>query len=354
MKKILITGANGQLGRRLVKEFTKNIKSKAIGREIVKSTTPGQMIIKIVNDEIENVLGDKYEEINLKSQPPVSILVVGLQGSGKTTTTAKLAKFIVQNFTKKVLLVSLDTSRPAAQDQLKILADSIKITCLPINHLEGHIFSNFLAYKNLDYPFICLLVSGGHTQLWLICGIGNYKLLGETRDDAAGEAFDKGARILGLGYPGGPEIEKHAKKGNPNKIYFPRSLLTKDSLEFSFSGLKTSLLYFMDDFKENSEINKYDVVASYQQAIIETLVEKVKRALNQTRTQTCVIAGGVAANKSLRKSLNYSLHGKKIIYPDLSFCTDNAAMISYLREIKFRNNKQYPLDFSVIPNQKLV
>ena len=235
----------------------------------------------------------------------------------------------------------------------KGLGVGLEIPVIPINHLEGHIFSNFLACKNLDYPFICLLVSGGHTQLWLICGIGNYKLLGETRDDAAGEAFDKGARILGLGYPGGPEIEKHAKKGNPNKIYFPRSLLTKDSLEFSFSGLKTSLLYFMDDFKENSEINKYDVVASYQQAIIETLVEKVKRALNQTRTQTCVIAGGVAANKSLRKSLNSSLRGKKIIYPDLSFCTDNAAMISYLGEIKFRNNKQHPLDFSVIPNQKL-
>ena len=235
----------------------------------------------------------------------------------------------------------------------KGLGVGLEIPVIPINHLEGHIFSNFLACKNLDYPFICLLVSGGHTQLWLICGIGNYKLLGETRDDAAGEAFDKGARILGLGYPGGPEIEKHAKKGNPNKIYFPRSLLTKNSLEFSFSGLKTSLLYFMDDFKENSKVNKYDVVASYQQAIIETLVEKVKRALNQTRTQTCVIAGGVAANKSLRKSLNSSLRGKKIIYPDLSFCTDNAAMISYLGEIKFRNNKQYPLDFSVIPNQKL-
>ena len=235
----------------------------------------------------------------------------------------------------------------------KGLGIGLEIPVIPINHLEGHIFSNFLAYKNLDYPFICLLVSGGHTQLWLICGIGDYKLLGETRDDAAGEAFDKGARILGLGYPGGPEIEKHAKKGNPQKIHFPRSLLKKDSLEFSFSGLKTSLLYFMDDFKENSEINKHDVVASYQQAIIETLVEKVKRALNQTRTQTCVIAGGVASNQSLRKSLNSSLHGKKIIYPDLSFCTDNAAMISYLGEIKFRNNKQYPLDFSVIPNQKL-
>ena len=235
----------------------------------------------------------------------------------------------------------------------KGLGIGLEIPVIPINHLEGHIFSNFLAYKNLDYPFICLLVSGGHTQLWLICGIGDYKLLGETRDDAAGEAFDKGARILGLGYPGGPEIEKHAKKGNPQKIHFPRSLLKKDSLEFSFSGLKTSLLYFMDDFKENSEINKHDVVASYQQAIIETLVEKVKRALNQTRTQTCVIAGGVASNHSLRKSLNSSLHGKKIIFPDLSFCTDNAAMISYLGEIKFRNNKQYPLDFSVIPNQKL-
>ena len=235
----------------------------------------------------------------------------------------------------------------------KGLGVGLEIPIIPINHLEGHIFSNFLAYKNLNYPFVCLLVSGGHTQLWLIDGIENYKLLGETRDDAAGEAFDKGARILGLGYPGGPEIEKYAKGGNPKKIHFPRSLLTKDSLEFSFSGLKTSLLYFMDQFKENSKINKHDVVASYQQAIIDTLVEKVKRALNHTRTQTCVIAGGVAANKSLRKSLSSSLSGKKIIYPDLSFCTDNAAMISYLGEIKFRKNKQYPLDFSATPNQKL-
>ena len=228
------------------------------------------------------------------------------------------------------------------------------IPTIPIHHMRAHILAHFIHdTESPSFPFLCLTVSGGHTQIVRVDSPSEMEVIGSTLDDAAGEAFDKGARILGLGYPGGPEIEKYAKGGNPKKIHFPRSLLTKDSLEFSFSGLKTSLLYFMDEFKENSKINKHDVVASYQQAIIETLVEKVKRALNQTRTQTCVIAGGVAANKSLRKSLSSSLSGKKIIYPDLSFCTDNAAMISYLGEIKFRKNKQYPLDFSATPNQKL-
>jgi len=235
----------------------------------------------------------------------------------------------------------------------KGLGIGLQIPVVPINHLEGHIFANFLAAKQLKYPFVCLLVSGGHTQLWLINGMEKYRLLGETRDDAAGEAFDKGARILGLGYPGGPEIEKLAENGNPSKVFFPRSLLSKDSLEFSFSGLKTSLLYFMDDFEETSEISINDVIASYQQAIIDTLIEKVRRALLYTNNETCVIAGGVAANKCLRNGLNITLPGKNIIYPDLAFCTDNAAMISYLGELKLKNKRLSPIDFSAIPNQKL-
>ena len=153
----------------------------------------------------------------------------------------------------------------------KGLGLGLRIPVVPVNHLEGHIFANFLAHKTLEFPFVCLLVSGGHTQLWSIENMGKYNLLGETRDDAAGEAFDKGARILGLPYPGGPEIEKAAKGGNPTKIKFPRSLLSKDSLEFSFSGLKTSLLYFMDDFKETKSIELSDVIASYQKAIIDVL-----------------------------------------------------------------------------------
>ncbi len=181
-----------------------------------------------------------------------------------------------------------------------------------------------------------------------------YILLGETRDDAAGEAFDKGARILGLKYPGGPEIEKAALGGDSNKIDFPRSLLSKNSLEFSFSGLKTSLLYFMDDFKETETLKLKDVISSYQKAIVDTLVEKVKRALSITGYNRCVIAGGVAANKCLREQLDMILPTKEIIFPELSFCTDNAAMISYLGELKIKLGKCESLDFSANPNLKLI
>ena len=164
----------------------------------------------------------------------------------------------------------------------KGLSIGLNISLIPINHLEAHIFANFLADSNLSYPFICLLISGGHTQLWLVKNMGIYDLLGETRDDAAGEAFDKGSRILGLGYPGGPQIEKISKNGNPTKIIFPRSLMGSDNLEFSFSGLKTSLLYFMDNFQESKEYRLADVAASYQQAIVDCLSEKLARAIMKT------------------------------------------------------------------------
>ena len=235
----------------------------------------------------------------------------------------------------------------------KGLGFGLKIPVIPVNHLEGHIFANFLADRTLDFPFICLLVSGGHTQIWLIKAMGNYVLLGETRDDAAGEAFDKGARILGLGYPGGPAIEKEAKGGDPKKFKFPRSLLAPDNLEFSYSGLKTSLLYFMDDFVENEFNSKKDVIASYQQAIVDTLIEKVRRAIKKTNVDTIVIAGGVAANQCLRKKIKIELKNAKIIFPDLKFCTDNAAMISFLGELKLNSSCNYSLKFSALPNMKL-
>ena len=223
----------------------------------------------------------------------------------------------------------------------KGLGLGLGIPVIPINHLEGHIFANFLADDSLKFPFLCLLVSGGHTQIWSIKDLGNYLLLGETRDDAAGEAFDKGARILGLGYPGGPEIEKAANGGDPTKVNFPRSLISKESLEFSFSGLKTSLLYYMDKFIETELIKRKDVVASYQKAIIDVLVEKVKRGINKTNFKTCVIAGGVAANQHLRKELINKLPSTEIIFPDLLFCTDNAAMIAYLGSLKTESKNIY-------------
>ena len=238
----------------------------------------------------------------------------------------------------------------------KGLAIALNIPIIPVNHLEGHIYANFLAKPDLQFPFLCLLVSGGHTQIWNIIDIDNYILLGETRDDAAGEAFDKGARIFGLGYPGGPLIEKKAKLGKSDKVDFPRILLGSGNLEFSFSGLKTSLLYYMDTFEETVDIKLNDVIASYQMAIIDTLSEKIRRAVLKTKSKRCVIAGGVAANQSLRKKIKIINPETEFVFPDLNFCTDNAAMISFLGEIKMKSSlkeKFQDFSFSVIPNLKL-
>ena len=232
----------------------------------------------------------------------------------------------------------------------KGLALGLGIKIVSINHLEAHMIANLLDNKNIKFPFLCLLVSGGHTQLWLIKKLEDYLLLGETRDDAAGEAFDKGARILGLSYPGGPEIEKCSKTGDCNKINFPRPFITSNEIEFSFSGLKTSLLYYMDSYKQSKDCSLNDVAASYQKAIIDCLVAKMKLAIDFTGVNIITIAGGVAKNKLLRTSIDKSLKGSKIIFPDLKYCTDNAAMISYLGEKKFEIGKSSKIDFSINPN----
>ena len=224
-----------------------------------------------------------------------------------------------------------------------------------INHLEAHIFANFIADPTLKYPFICLLVSGGHTQLWLVKDIGVYKLLGKTLDDAAGEAFDKGARILKLGYPGGPAIENAASAGRVDAVKFPRGLVRDGTFNFSFSGLKTSLLYFMDDFHNNHmNISIDDVVASYQEAIIDVLSIKLSKAVKKYNVETCVIAGGVAANIKLRDRINLLLPDKKVIFPELKYCTDNAAMVAYLGEQKLISKEQSNINFNAKPNLNMI
>ena len=223
----------------------------------------------------------------------------------------------------------------------KGLALGLGLPIIGVNHLEAHIFANFLADPALKFPFVCLLVSGGHTQLWHVKDVNDYSMLGESRDDAAGEAFDKGARILGLGYPGGPEIEKLSISGNRNAIKFPRALMKKGNLEFSFSGLKTSLLYYMDSHKNE---NMNDVAASYQQAIVDVLITKLKWAMKKTDCVTCVIAGGVAANQSLRKSVELMLATEKVIFPELSLCTDNAAMIACAGYQKYKSSPDSKAD----------
>ena len=232
----------------------------------------------------------------------------------------------------------------------KGLAIGLNIPIIGVNHLEAHIFANFLAEPKLNFPFVCLLVSGGHTQLWQVNDFRNYKLLGETRDDAAGEAFDKGARILGLGYPGGPEIEKLALDGDYKSINFPRALVEKNNFEFSFSGLKTSLLYY---FEKNNKESLENIAASYQFAIIDVLVKKLKFAAEFSNTTNCVVAGGVAANKFLRNYSKNQIPNRKIIFPHPSYCTDNAAMIAFLGEKYLLKGKKSKLDFSIKPNMRI-
>ncbi len=236
----------------------------------------------------------------------------------------------------------------------KALSLSLKIPFLGINHLEGHLYSNYIDNSNILFPQLCCLVSGGHTQLWKIDSYYKFKLLGSSIDDAAGEAFDKGARILGLGYPGGPEIDNIAKNGDPKFFKFPRPEVKKEALNFSFSGLKTALLYYCQKKdKKYIEKNISHIAASYQEAIIDSILNRIKKVINLNRDiKQIYIAGGVAANSRFRKkSLLCNFNEIDIIFPDLAYCTDNAAMIAmagYHKIIKGEYSK-----YNLVPNPNL-
>ena len=213
----------------------------------------------------------------------------------------------------------------------KGLSIALKIPFLGVNHLEGHLYASFIAYPQMEYPYLCLLVTGGHTQIWEVQSLGNYLLHSTTIDDAAGEAFDKGARILGLSYPGGPEIEKMAKNGDPQKYSFSIPVVKSNPLNFSFSGLKTALLYKCRELSnEENEANISNLAASYQETILISLFTQLIRVVNKTDIKRVSIVGGVAANKRFR-TLAQSLELKnklKIFFPPMEYCTDNAAMIA--------------------------
>jgi N6-L-threonylcarbamoyladenine synthase len=201
---------------------------------------------------------------------------------------------------------------------------------LGIHHLEGHLLSPFLSADPPTFPFVALLVSGGHTQLMRVDGVGRYELLGETIDDAAGEAFDKSAKVLGLGYPGGPALSRLAAQGDPAAFKFPRPLLHSGDLDFSFAGLKTAVLTQARKLGDGLETRKADLAAATQAAIVEVLVKKSLAALRQTGLRRLVVAGGVGANALLRQQLSTAgqREGVRVHYPELHLCTDNGAMIA--------------------------
>ena len=237
------------------------------------------------------------------------------------------------------LLVGVNVAKAIA------LAHSLPIT--GVNHLEGHIYANWLADHSIDFPLVCLIVSGGHSDLVLMKGHGDYVLLGRTRDDASGEAFDKAARILGLGYPGGPAIEKTAREGTAS-IQLPRAWL-KGTNDFSFSGIKTALLRLAEDGKISSQA---DAAASFQEAVIDVLVTKTVAIAKELRVKQILLAGGVAANELLRQWLvkNSPL---PVLIPPPVLCTDNAAMIAACGYYRFKAGKIDSLDLDVIPSLKL-
>jgi N6-L-threonylcarbamoyladenine synthase len=213
---------------------------------------------------------------------------------------------------------------------------------LGVHHLEGHLLSPFLSADPPEFPFVALLVSGGHTQLMRVDGVGRYELLGETIDDAAGEAFDKSAKLLGLGYPGGPALSKLAEQGDPKAFKLPRPLLHSGDLDFSFAGLKTAVLTQAKKLGGDLEARKADLAASTQAAIVEVLVKKSLNALDQCAMNRLVVAGGVGANKLLRAELNAMAKRRsvRVHYPELHLCTDNGAMIAMAAALRLRSGME--------------
>lgn len=224
-----------------------------------------------------------------------------------------------------------------------------------IHHLEGHLLSPLLADPRPEFPFIALLVSGGHTQLMRVDGVGRYMLLGETQDDAAGEAFDKTATLLGLGYPGGPALESLAEKGNAARFDFPRPMIGSGDLDFSFSGLKTSVLTRVRSLGALDDATRADLAASFQAAIVDVLAAKCARALEREGMQRLVVAGGVGANASLRECLTSQAArlGATVYFPPLRLCTDNGAMIAFAAALKYPDGADGEEAFQVHPRWDL-
>ena len=238
----------------------------------------------------------------------------------------------------------------------KAIAYAASKPLVGVHHIEGHIAANYIEHSSLEPPFLCLVVSGGHTHLVQVSGYNKFDIIGHTHDDAAGEAFDKVARALGLGYPGGPEIDRVAKNGNPAAINFPRAKVDGCEFDFSFSGLKSAVLNYLNscDMK-NVEVNVADVAASFQQAVADVLVSRSVNAAKQYGSHKIAVAGGVAANSFLRAAMQDSckINEIELYYPSPVYCTDNAVMIAVQGYYNFMAGIRSGLDLNAVPNLKL-
>lgn len=240
--------------------------------------------------------------------------------------------------------------------QAKAISYAKQIPLVGVHHIEGHISANYIENKDLEPPFICLVVSGGHTHLVVVKDYGKYEIIGRTRDDAAGEAFDKVARAIGLGYPGGPKIDKLSKEGDPSAIAFPKARIADAPYDFSFSGLKSAVLNYLNGCRmKEIPINEADVAASFQKAVIDVLVEHAMDAVKEYGYDKFAIAGGVASNTSLRQAMEKAClkNGVEFYHPSPIFCTDNAAMIGTAAYYEYIAGTRHGLDLNAVPNLKL-
>lgn len=246
------------------------------------------------------------------------------------------------------LLVGVSTAKAIAYSKKKPLVG--------VNHIKGHIMANFVAHPDLEPPFVCLVASGGHSHIVEIEDYNTLRVLGRTRDDAAGEAFDKIARVIGLGYPGGPLIDKLAKEGNPEAIKFPRVRMDKNSLDFSFSGVKTAVINYLHKAEQKGEsVNKADVAASFQAAVTDVLCEHTIEAAINTDSKIIALAGGVASNSELRRKMTDEAkkHGMDVVYPEPILCTDNAVMIACAGYYNYINGDFSDLTLNSVPSLKI-
>ncbi|WP_071177413.1 tRNA (adenosine(37)-N6)-threonylcarbamoyltransferase complex transferase subunit TsaD [Butyrivibrio hungatei] len=240
--------------------------------------------------------------------------------------------------------------------EAKAIAFATGKPLIGVHHIEGHISANFIENKDLEPPFVCLVVSGGHSHLVVVKDYGEYEIIGQTRDDAAGEAFDKVARAIGLGYPGGPKIDKAAKEGNPDAFTFPQAKIDDAEYDFSFSGLKSSVLNYINQAKmQGQELDQADVAASFQKAVVEVLVSHAIKACKEYGYNKLAIAGGVASNSGLRELMEKECAANKISFyrPSPVLCTDNAAMIGAAAYYEYQKGVRFGLDMNAVPNLPL-
>ena len=240
--------------------------------------------------------------------------------------------------------------------EAKAISYAKKLPLVGVHHIEGHVSANYIEHLDLEPPFMCLIVSGGHTHLVIVKDYGEFEILGRPRDDAAGEAFDKVARAIGLGYPGGPKIDKLSKEGNADAIVFPKAKLENGPYDFSFSGVKSAVLNHINRCKMQGEsICEADIAASFQKAVVDTLTEKAVKAAKEYKMDKLAIAGGVASNGSLRHAMQEACErqGIQFYYPSPIFCTDNAAMIGVAAYYEYQKGVRHGLDLNAVPNLKL-